>query len=140
MVTMPSGTDYVSAPPAGDERDYGIWKSPRPIDGRTYLYLRGEKLFTTRANEDCMTQLSTSGFVVVDHAGRVGSEKIAAGASSESCGDAAEFVYHLGTVVIGRRTWWIVKVAVEDGDDYGLIDPLAGDEIELKGLWGLRQK
>jgi len=140
MVRSPSRTDYVSAPPAGQERDYGILKSARPIDGRTYLYLQGEKLFTIRANDDCMMQLSTSGFVVVDRAGHVESEKIGADGFSEYCGDAGEFVYHLGTVVIGRRTWWIVKVGVEDGDDYGLIDPLTGEEIELKGLWSLRQK
>lgn len=138
MVTDPTGTRYVSTPPPGDARDYGLVTGLTRIDGRTYHYLRGEKLFKLRPGDECMMHLSTEGFVVVGAAGHIESETIGAGAFSEFCGDAPELVYQLATIAIGRRTWWVVKIGLEDGYDYGLMDPLTGDSVEIKGLWALR--
>ena len=139
MVTGRSGTRYVRTPPPGQGRDYGILKGPTPIDGRTYQYLHGEKLFKLRPDEDCMMNLSTQGFIVVDQRGRVESEKLGVSAFAEFCGDAGETTFHLATITIGQRTWWIVKIALEDGYDYGLLDPLSGEPVVLKGPWGSRQ-
>jgi len=75
---------------------------------------------------------------VVDKRGRVDSEKLGASAFAEYCGDSAETTYHLATITIGRRTWWVAKIALEDGSDYGLIDPLTGEEVAIKGRWGER--
>ena len=138
MVTGPQGTRYVSTPPPGWERDYSIRKGLTPIEGRTYQYLHGEKLFKLRADADCMMNLSTRGFIVVDQRGRVESEKLGAFAFAEYCGDASEMTYHLATLTIGHRTWWVGKFGVEDGHDYGLIDPVTAEPVDIKGLWGLR--
>ena len=137
-VTGPSGTRYVSTPPRGEERDYGLLKGPSPIGARTYEYLRGEKLFTLRPDAECVMNLTTRGFLVVDQRGRVESEKLGASAFAEYCGDSAETTHHLATVTIGRRTWWLAKFSLEDGSDYGLIDPLPGEEVVMKGRWGQR--
>ena len=137
MVTEPSGTRYLSTPPPGEQL-YAVLRGSEPLDGRTYSYLHGEKLFKLRPDAECMMRLSTDGFIVLNQAGHVEFEKIAASAFAEFCGDAAEMPYHLATITIGRRTWWIVKIAVEDGYDYELVDPLTGETVDLKGRWGLR--
>ena len=137
MVEDRSGARYVSTPPPG-ARDFGVLKGPTPINGLTYHYLHGEKLFTLGPDADCMMNLSTRGLIVADRRGRVESEKLGASAFAEYCGDAGETTYHLATITIGRRTWWVVKVALEDGYDYGLIDPVTGEHADIKGLWGLR--
>jgi hypothetical protein len=135
MVEERSGARYVSTPPPG-ERDYGVMKGPTPIAGRTYQYLHGAKLFKLGPDAECMMNLSTQGFIVVDRRGRVESEKLGASAFAEYCGDSSETTYHLATITIGRRTWWVAKIALEDGYGYSLIDPLTGEEVALKGLWG----
>ena len=86
-----------------------------------------------------MMNLSTQGFIVVDQRGRVESEKLGVSAFAEFCGDAGETTFRLATITIGQRTWWIVKIALEDGYDYGLLDPLSGEPVVLKGPWGSRQ-
>jgi hypothetical protein len=139
MVTEPSGTRYVSTPPPGEDRDYSILRGPTPIEGRTYQYLLGEKLFKLRPDAECMMNLSTQGFIVVDRRGRVESESLAASAYAEYCGGSQETTYHLATITIGRRTWWVAKIALEDGYDYCLIDPLTGQEVVTKGRWGQQQ-
>jgi hypothetical protein len=125
-------------PPAAQNADYGLLKGPHRSAGSTDYYLRGEKLFTRRPDDECMMRLSTEGFVLVDARGRVMSEKIAARASSEFCGDAGEAVSQLGTVTIGSRSWWVVKIDLEDGFDYGLIDPATGEPVHIEGSWDLR--
>ena len=138
MVDEPSGTRYVGTRPPGRDSDYGILKAPRPINGRTYHYMDGKKLFKLRPDADCMMNLSTQGFIVVDQRGRVESEQLGAVAFAEYCGDSSETTYHMATITIGRRTWWVAKSALEDGYDYCLFDPLTGAEVALKGPWDQR--
>jgi hypothetical protein len=133
-------TRFVNTPPPGDDRDYGLFKGPAPIDGRTYHYLSGGRFFELRSGDACKLSLSTEGFVAVDRAGHVESEKITSALTEFLCGNPSEAVYYLTTVTIGRHSWWVVKIGLEDGDDYGLLDPRTGEPVEIKGLWSMRSK
>jgi hypothetical protein len=106
------------------------------IQGKNYYYLSGEKLFKVKPADECMINLSSKGLVVVDRGGAVSSDKISSWAYSEYCGDAPESTMPLGTVSIGTRMLWVMRVNLEDGFDYTLFDPLLGDGVELKGGLG----
>jgi hypothetical protein len=137
LVSHPSDIRFVNTPPPGD-RDYGLFKGRTPIDGRTHLYLSGGKFFEGRPGEPCKLSLSTEGFIAVNPAGHVESERIASGLTEFLCGNPSEAVYYLASVTIGRRSWWVVKIGMEDGEEYGLIDPRTGEPVEIRGLWDLR--
>jgi hypothetical protein len=140
MTTGPAGNRYVTERPAAEWSDYGLTKASDRIQGKTYYYLRGEKLLKVKPADECMINLSSDGLVVGDRGGAVYSEKISSLAYSEYCGDAAESTIPLGTVRIGTRMLWVMRVVLEDGFDYTLFDPLLGDSVELKGGWGTRVK
>jgi hypothetical protein len=131
------GTRYVSSPPRNN-RDVGLVRAETSIAGRSYYYLSSEKLFKLRPDGDCMMNLSSEGFVVAGRDRRILTERIASEAFAEYCGDRAESVDLLATIRIGDRHWWIMRSALEDGYDYGLLDPLSGAPVVLKGLWGTR--
>jgi hypothetical protein len=140
MTSTPAGNKYVTNRPIDESSDYGLTKASDRIQGKTYYYLSGEKLFKAKPDDDCKINLSTNGLVVVDRAGAVFSEKISAWAYAGSCGDAAESTMPLGTVRIGTRMLWVMRVNLEDGFDYTLFDPFVGDSVELKGGWEYRAK
>lgn len=131
-ITGSFGARYVSRPPR-DSQDFGLVKAESTIDGRSYYYLGGEKLFKLRPAEECMMNLSSEGLVVVNTDGRVVSERLSSTAFAEYCGDRAESLNLLATIALGDRTWWIVRMGLEDGYDYGLLDPLSGELVNLKG-------
>jgi hypothetical protein len=140
MTTGPAGNKYVTVRPADEGPDYELTKVSDRIQGRTYYYLSGEKLFKVKPADECMINLSSNGLVVVDRGGAVSSDTISSWAYSEYCGDAPESTMPLGTVRIGTRMLWVMRVNLEDGFDYTLFDPLLGDGVELKGGWGFRTK
>jgi len=136
----PAGNKYVTVRPVDEAPDYGLTKASDRIEGMTNYYLRSEKLFKVKPDDECMINLSSNGLVVVDRVGAVSSDKISSSAYSEYCGDAPESTMPLGTVRIGTRMLWVMRVNLEDGFDYTLFDPLLGGGVELKGGWGFRTK
>jgi hypothetical protein len=140
MTTGPDGNKYVAVRPADAGPDFGLTKVSDRIQGKTYYYLSGAKLFKVKPADECMINLSSNGLVVVDRGGAVSSDTISSSAYSEYCGDAAESTMPLGTVRIGTRMLWVMRVNLEDGFDYTLFDPLLGDGVGLKGGWRFRTK
>jgi hypothetical protein len=132
MTTGPAGDKYVTVRPADQGLDYGLTKGSDRIRGKTYYYLSGEKLFKFNPDDECKINLSSKGLVVVDSGGAVSSDKISSWAYSEYCGDSPESTMPLGTVRIGTRMFWVMRVDLEDGFEYTLFDPLLGGSVELK--------
>jgi hypothetical protein len=133
MTRGPDGTKYAAVRPVDEGSDYRLTKASDRIQGMTYYYLGGEKLFRVKPDDECMINLSSKGLVVVDRGGAVSSDKLSSWAYSEYCGDAPESTMPLGTVRIEARMLWVMRDNLEDGFDYTLFDPLLGDPVELKG-------
>jgi hypothetical protein len=130
-VTTPERTVHVTQRPP-DARDFILTKAEQAIDGRTYYYLDGEKLFTIHPHDECMMNLSSSGIVVTNGQGVVVSERIASAAWAEYCGDRASWDTPLATIQVRGETLWVLKSSLEDGYDYVLLSPVTGAAIQLK--------
>ena len=125
-----------------DDPIFGLVRADSPIDGRTYYYLDGEKLFLLGVKdqpEGCKLNLSFEGVVIAARDGRVLSDHVSAHAYAEYCGDRSSWSTPLATVRLGGRVWWIMNGGVEDGYDYILFDPDANESVTLKGTWALRK-
>ena len=120
-----------------DSRLGALRAGSRP-DGARYYQVRRDRVFRI-PGETCGMHLSTDGIVIARPDGRIVSERLAAWAFGEYCGDAGEWTDLLAIVTRGGRVFWIVRISVEDGHDYGLLDPELPDPVvNLKGSWALR--
>jgi hypothetical protein len=124
-------------PPAFEE--YTLLRAELVFNGRRYYSLDGEKRFTSVSLGGCEMNLSSEGVVITDTAGRVASERIAAAAYAEYCGDRSESSTPLATLELRGRLLWVLEVGVEDGYDYLLFDPNTGDSLQMKGTWAERR-
>ena len=126
---------------SGSIPTFTLTKAVRPINGRTYYYLDGEKLYLMglKRHPDCKMNLSFEGVVIANRDGEIFSETVHAAAWAEYCGDRASWMDPLATLHLKDRVIWIVKYSVEDGYDYGLFDPDANRSVEPKGSWELRR-
>ena len=137
MIDDATGVRYVNTRPRG-YRDFVLSKATTPGGAESVYYLRSEKLYHLRKNDECMLNLATDGFVVASAGGKVLSDGMRAHAYDGYCGDPAEMLFPLATVTIRGHMWWVVKNSLEDGYDYGLLDTSTAQQIDLQGLWELR--
>ena len=128
-VTTPERTDYVTQRPR-DTAEFGLVKAERQMQGRTFYYLDGEKLFRMQGKDECMLNLSSSGAIATNAQGIVVSERLASTAWGEYCGDRAESATLLATLQIRDQVLWVTKVSLEDGDDYVLVNPVTGESVQ----------
>jgi hypothetical protein len=68
-------------------------RAERPVNGRTYYHVTGEKPYALgdAADDSCKMNLSFDGVVATDRTGRVAFENVSAFAYAEYCGDAASW-------------------------------------------------
>lgn len=120
---------------------FGLTKAADRVDGRTYYFLGGTKLFAMNLKDqpDCKMNLSFDGVVIAGADGAIVSDSVSASAYAGYCGDATGGMSPLATLRLGDRVWWIVRNSLEDGYYYDLFDPEKSETLELKGRWDLRR-
>lgn len=121
------------------ELEMTLVRAINTFHGRTYYNLDGETRYRIRSSDPaaCEVKVIVSGIVVADRR-RIVSDTLTAAAVGHDCASGFEVVDYLATVQVQERFVWIIRVAVEDGFDYTLRDPLANNEIPLRGSWGHR--
>jgi hypothetical protein len=113
---------------------FSLMRAERPVNGRTYYHLTGEKLyaFGDAADESCKMNISFDGVVATDRSGRVAFENVSASAWAEYCGDAASWTDLIATIQVQGQFIWVGIENLEDGFSYFLIDPHTKEPVRLR--------
>lgn len=105
-------------------------------------YFTASKDYGAKPYPDCDATVDFSALVVRDRDGRVTARAEAMTTFDCTRDNAISVSFEpLASVRLSDRLLWFVKINVEDGYDYRLVDPsFSGDagSIDLKGLWQLR--
>jgi hypothetical protein len=109
-----------------------LTKALTPFHGRTYYYFDRAKQYPSNPAEpdSCAVNVSISGIVAVE-SGRVVMDRLSSHAWAEYCRDRAEWTTPLATVTLPDRLIWVVKIGMEDGYEYALVDPETDATIDF---------
>lgn len=105
----------------------------------TWYYFNASREYARRTTADCTPVTEFKGIFRREISGNLVVKSFSAFAT-DSC-SCSESLQPLATLQWSGPTLWIVRVNVEDGFDYGLLDPNAADPyfLPMKGLWDLRE-
>lgn len=111
-----------------------LMRAERPLNGRTYYHLTGEKLYALgdAADDSCKMNMSFDGVVATDRNGRVAFENVSAFAWAEYCGDAASWNDLIATIQVRDQLIWVGIENLEDGFSYFLMDPHTKQPLRLR--------
>jgi hypothetical protein len=117
----------------------GFLKALTPFRGRTYYRVEGSTEYPIVSADPvtCALNVEFSGTIAVE-SGRIVSDVLSAGESTQCTGGSREWTEVLATVVVRDRFLWVIKIQVEDGRDYALVDPETNMLIPVRGSWPSR--